>query len=264
MSTTTTVRAIRRNVFGTIPAVSSGGNTQGDVLSIAGGRVGVVEGSESFADGDPMALAVAGQFDILKQAASDTYAVDAPVWYDPTTKKAYTAYAAGYLYAGRCVKASASGDAYVYTDLNVGPGSAGAVPPISLTGATVTLDSSYFGRTMTLNRAGGIGATLPAATGSGAKMRFVVGTVSTTGYVLSSAPTSDIFKGSIPTLSDGAAAVLAYAASTNSNVITLNGTTTGGVSVGDYVELEDVAAGVWAVRGFTTSSGTEATPYSHV
>lgn len=265
MSTTTTVRALRRNVFGSVPATSSGGNTNGDVLAVGDGRIGVVEGLESIADGDPMSLATAGQFDILKQATTDTYAVGAAVFYDPSGKKAYTAFAAGYLYAGRCVKASASGDVYVYTDINVGAGGGAGtpLPPISLTAATATLDSSYYGRTMTMNRSGGIAIALPAATGSGAALRFLVGTVSTTGYVISANGT-DIFVGSIPTLSDNSAAVLAYTPGGTDNTITLNGTTKGGVAVGDWLELRDVASGKWAVSGLTTSSGTEASPYSHV
>ena len=44
--------------------------------------------------------------------------------------------------------------------------------------------------------------------------------------------------------------------------ITLNGTTTGGVNKGDWIELEDIASGVWGVAGTITGSGTEATPFS--
>ena len=41
-----------------------------------------------------------------------------------------------------------------------------------------------------------------------------------------------------------------------------DGTTTGGVSIGDYVELEDIKSGVWGVTGHVTGSGTEATMFS--
>ena len=118
MATTTTVRAIRRNHDDSVLLTSSGGNTQGDIVQLADGRIAVVEGLESVADGDPLSGAVTGQFDILKNATSDTYALGAPVFYDPTNKVAKTAAAAGYYYAGRCVKASASGDVYAYTDIN--------------------------------------------------------------------------------------------------------------------------------------------------
>jgi hypothetical protein len=44
--------------------------------------------------------------------------------------------------------------------------------------------------------------------------------------------------------------------------VTLNGTTTGGVSIGDWVEFEDILGTGWAVRGVVNQSGTEATPFS--
>lgn len=118
MATTTTVRALRRNDTGSVQVASSGGNTQGDIVALSDGRVGVVSGVNAIADGDQMTLDTMGQFDILKNATSDTYALGAPVYYDATNKVAKTASASGYLYAGRCIKASANGDVYVYTDLN--------------------------------------------------------------------------------------------------------------------------------------------------
>lgn len=123
MATTTTVRALLRNGDQeTVPVPSAGSAyTQGDIVAVGDGRIGVVTGLEAIASGDPMSLRVYGQFDILKQATTDTYAVGAPVYYDPSGKQAYTVEGAGYLYAGRCVKASASGDTYVYTDINVLP-----------------------------------------------------------------------------------------------------------------------------------------------
>ena len=41
-----------------------------------------------------------------------------------------------------------------------------------------------------------------------------------------------------------------------------NGTTTGGVAIGDFIELIDIATDKWLVFGHTTTSGTEATPFS--
>jgi hypothetical protein len=48
----------------------------------------------------------------------------------------------------------------------------------------------------------------------------------------------------------------------DSDTITLDGTTTGGVAIGDWIEVQDIVADKWAVRGVTTSSGAEATPFS--
>lgn len=104
--------------------------------------------------------------------------------------------------------------------------------------------------------------TLPAASGSGAKFRFVVGAVNTSNYLIKSVSGADVMGGTIFTLSDNSAAVLAYKAGATDDTITLNGTTTGGVSIGDWVQLEDIATNRWAVTGLTTSSGTEATPFS--
>jgi hypothetical protein len=139
--------------------------------------------------------------------------------------------------------------------MNVNPG------PISAT-AALTVGPEHDGRTIALAASGGFTATLPAATGSGARFRFMVSTVSTTGYLVKVANATDIMQGTIVTLSDGAAAVLGYSAGATDDTITLNGTTKGGVSIGDWVEAYDLKSGYWAVTGLTTSSGTEATPFS--
>ena len=128
--------------------------------------------------------------------------------------------------------------------------------------AAFTAGPEISGKHVVLNLAGGFTVTLPASSGGGARYRFMVGTVSTTGYLVKVANATDIMQGTIFTLSDGAAAVLGYTAGATADTITLNGTTMGGVSIGDWVEVIDIAAGVWAASGLTTSSGTEATPFS--
>ena len=138
---------------------------------------------------------------------------------------------------------------------------------VDATAATLTVTQAlHDGKCILMDKSGGIAFTLPAATGTGMRLRFVVKTVSTTGYTLAATPTTDIFKGNILTNSTTETPDLAqpWPTSTNSNLITLNGTTTGGVSVGDWVTLTDIASGVWAVDGLVTASGTEATPFSHV
>lgn len=47
----------------------------------------------------------------------------------------------------------------------------------------------------------------------------------------------------------------------HSDTITMSGSTTGGVR-GSMVELQDVASGIWMVRGSLVSTGAEATPFS--
>lgn len=136
MATTTTVRALRRNEHHDVPTTSSGGNTQGDIVAVGDGRIGIVPALEAVLTGEAMALAVTGQFDILKNSASDTYAVGAAVYFDSTNKVAKTTHATGYLYAGRCVKASTSSDSYVYTDINVSVAPRVPVAAITAAGST--------------------------------------------------------------------------------------------------------------------------------
>lgn len=137
---------------------------------------------------------------------------------------------------------------------------------VSATGATlVVTEAAHDSKTIVLNRSGGIAVTLPAATGSGMRLRFVVGTVSTTGYVISSVVGTDLMEGMIIGASTGDSATDAprtWLSGATDDTITLNGTTTGGAAVGDWIELEDLSATGWFVRGMVTQSGTEATPFS--
>ncbi len=132
-------------------------------------------------------------------------------------------------------------------------------------GATLTLtESAHDARTILLNTAAGSAVTLPAATGSMKKIRFIVSVIATSNSHTITCATGDKYQGIIETMSDDAgAAVKAYAAvAGTSTIITLNRTTTGSVTVGEWIEVQDIATNRWQVRGVTTSSGTEATPFS--
>lgn len=113
--------------------------------------------------------------------------------------------------------------------------------------------------------------TLPAATGSGAKYRFLVTVLATSNsHIVKVANASDFMVGLINgSRIDSGNAVLGFAAAnsgtvaTNSDTISLNRTTTGSVSVGEWFEAEDVAANTWAVRGMLSATGAAfATPFS--
>lgn len=140
----------------------------------------------------------------------------------------------------------------------------GGSVPLALTAATVTLTAAdHSGKTLLLDRAAGIVATLPAATGSGNKYRFVVKTVPTSNaHIVKVANVTDIIQGTAVVVSDNSAAVLGYAAGAADDTISLNGTTTGGLKIGDIIELEDTAAGMFVAYVRTNASGTEATPFS--
>ncbi len=131
--------------------------------------------------------------------------------------------------------------------------------------ATLSVTAAlHAGRTILLGASGGFTCTLPAATGSGVEFLFQVSVVSTTGYLIATSPTTDIFQGGICTGIDNATTGKSFMAASNSNLITFNGTTKGGVTIGDAIWVQDILAGVWAVGGQVVGSGTIVTPFSHV
>lgn len=139
---------------------------------------------------------------------------------------------------------------------------------VVLTATTAITEVLHEGKTCLMQEAGGNALctfTLPAATGGGGRYRFVVNEVNTSNYVIKSAVGADVMRGTIvgaSTTDSATDAARTWASGATDDTITLNGTTTGGVKRGDWIELEDVAADTWFVRGFITQSGVEATPFS--
>lgn len=127
------------------------------------------------------------------------------------------------------------------------------------TGATLTVtEAAHEGRTITLNRAAGQAVTLPAATGSGARYRFYVGTTITSNTTTIKVVGDDTMSG----MASGAgAAAGTFLTAADTDTITFNGTTTGGI-LGTFVDLQDVAADKWAVEVRMNASSTIATPFS--
>ena len=103
--------------------------------------------------------------------------------------------------------------------------------------------------------------TLPAATGSGATYHFIVSVVNTSNYVIQ-VTGDDTIDGSVILHQDSANTVVSFNTVAASDTITLNGTTKGGVSIGDELTLIDSLANQYTVKGVLTASGTEATPFS--
>ena len=103
--------------------------------------------------------------------------------------------------------------------------------------------------------------TLPAATGSGNEYRFIVSVVNTSNYVIQ-VTGDDTIDGSVILHQDSANTVVSFNTVAASDTITLNGTTKGGVSIGDELTLIDSLANQYTVKGVLTASGTEATPFS--
>lgn len=133
--------------------------------------------------------------------------------------------------------------------------------PISLTAST-TLADTHMGTMLVVNAAAGLTLTLPAASGSGKGFSVMIGTtVTSNDVIIQVANASDTMKGNVIVAADGGSSVLGWEAASTSDTITLDGSTTGGI-IGDYIDLVDVAANVWAVRAVLSATGTEATPFS--
>lgn len=137
-----------------------------------------------------------------------------------------------------------------------------ASAPVNVTTATVTItQATHGGRVITLNRAAGITATLPAASGTGAVYRFVVGTTFTGNGIIKVANANDVMAGNAIVFQDAGDTMVGFEAGATDDTITLNGTTTGGLKGAD-VEVIDVAANLFFVHVRTAATGTEATPFS--
>lgn len=135
--------------------------------------------------------------------------------------------------------------------------------PISISSnVTLDRDSHANGPILKFTSADGDTVTLPAASGTGDRYRFLVTTtVTSNSDIIQVANATDVMTGLIITAQDAADTAVAWETASTSDTITLNGTTTGGIK-GDYIELEDVASGLWRVLGHTSATGTEATPFS--
>ena len=136
---------------------------------------------------------------------------------------------------------------------------------VDLSVAAVTLTQEKHGdRTMLLNRAAGVTVTLPKATGSGLRYRFRVKTVATSNsHIVKVGNTTDIIQGSISISdTDTAGTTTAFSTAADSDTITLNRTTSGSVTVGELIEIEDIGVGVYSVNGLLSNTGSGATPFS--
>lgn len=131
-------------------------------------------------------------------------------------------------------------------------------------GATETVVlATHENRVVLLDTLAGTTVTLPAATGTGAIYKFVVSVVATSVSHIIKVVGTDVMYGAIWLAdADTSGTTTAFVTAADSDTITLNRTTTGSVTIGEYIELIDIASGKWAVRGFLTNSGSGATPFS--
>jgi len=126
--------------------------------------------------------------------------------------------------------------------------------------------TEHAGRTLLLGEVGGnalVTLTLPDATGSGATYKFIVSVTNTSNYVIAVPDASNTIDGVMLYLDEDGTAVTAFPTVAASDTITLNGTTTGGV-LGDYLEIVDIAADQYHVRGVmrVPAGSNPVTPFS--
>lgn len=134
---------------------------------------------------------------------------------------------------------------------------------VSATSANLTVtQAEHAGRVILLNRAAGVTATLPAATGTGAKYEFIVGTAASGGsYIIKVADATDVMAGTAYGDDGDGEPANGWPTAADSDTVTMDGSTKGGL-IGDRFSFVDIALNTWAVLGFMTQGGSEATPFS--
>lgn len=139
----------------------------------------------------------------------------------------------------------------------------GAESVVPVTAATLSVTAeAHSGRTVVLDRAAGQTVTLPVATGSGNFYRFFVATtITSNSTIIRVATAAGTMAGVAIVANDTDASASIFETAADSDTITFNGTSTGGVR-GATVELQDVSANLWSVRVVGAATGSEATPFS--
>lgn len=135
--------------------------------------------------------------------------------------------------------------------------------PVVITAATVSLKQNWQAdSTIVANRAAGIVMTLPASTGCGTKFMIEVNTtITSNNLIIQVANSTDVMNGVQYAAQDGGDTVVAFETAADSDTITMNGSTKGGIK-GDRIILKDVSAGLWSVNIFAAGTGTEVTMFS--
>ena len=127
---------------------------------------------------------------------------------------------------------------------------------------SATLTAADAGTVLTVNAAAGLTLTLPAASGTGRSFEIVIGTtVTSNNAIIQVANTTDVMTGLCILAQDSADTAVAFETASDTDTITMNGSTTGGIK-GDRIVLKDIASGLWSVSMTGSGTGSEATPFS--
>lgn len=141
-------------------------------------------------------------------------------------------------------------------------GGAGSRVAVTASSGNLTLTAAMSGRTMLFDAAGATAYVLPAIAAADVGVYFdFYTTVTATGNHTITAASGDLLVGSV-IAGVSAADIEVFAPDVLDDlIITLNGTTTGGIA-GTWLRLTALSATRWGVVGITRCSGVQATPFS--
>jgi len=130
---------------------------------------------------------------------------------------------------------------------------------IRVNGAAITLTLPLI-NAVAANASDGPGYAPAGLNNQGASFRFFIQTASTALIITTSGLTDKLYGSSFTGIDNAATGKSFFPAATNA-VITLNGTTAGGL-VGSYIELTVLSSLAWSVKATLNGSGTLVTPFS--
>lgn len=139
-------------------------------------------------------------------------------------------------------------------------------PRFPVTDTTINISTKHADRNVILNNAAGVTATLPKASGTGDVYKFTVGILATANsHIIKCGSTADNIVGMVMITDvdvgdQGTVRAFATGGSTT-DTITMNRSTTGSATKGEFIELQDIANNTWSVRGMLSNTGIGATPF---
>jgi len=136
----------------------------------------------------------------------------------------------------------------------------GSTAVVAITAETTLTYADHVGRIIEINDADGA-VTLPAITSDtiGATYKFFVGTTASDLDIQTDG--TDKFVGNLVLAAAATSQARGFAPAASNDVISMNGTTTGGIA-GSVVEVTAIATAEYLVTGTLLGSGTLATPFA--
>jgi hypothetical protein len=136
----------------------------------------------------------------------------------------------------------------------------GSTAVVAITAETTLTYADHVGRIIEINDADGA-VTLPAITSDtiGATYKFFVGTTASDLDIKTDG--TDKFVGNLVLAAAATSQARGFAPAASNDVISMNGTTTGGIA-GSVVEVTAIATAEYLVTGTLLASGTLATPFA--